>query len=123
MAKKTINLGASPNDNTGDSLRAGGSIINSNFNELYDATANLKNNMPGKTDKGGYPGTSQDLKNYVDALSFDGAITYDTVDDLPTPVPSAGTTAKVGNDLDPDNNGNWYVSGGTWVQVARNNTV
>lgn len=123
MAKKLINLGAAPNDNTGDSLRAGGSIINSNFNELYDAKEDLESNIAGKTDKGGYPGTSQDLKNYIDTLSFDGAITYDTVNDLPTPVPSAGTTAKVGNDPDPNNNGNWYVSGGAWVQVAQNNTV
>jgi len=35
MAKQTINLGAAPNDGTGDSLRSGGDKINDNFDELY----------------------------------------------------------------------------------------
>lgn len=35
MAQQTINLGAGPNDNTGDDLRTGGGKINDNFTELY----------------------------------------------------------------------------------------
>lgn len=35
MAKQTINLGTTANDNTGDTLRAAGTKINSNFDELY----------------------------------------------------------------------------------------
>lgn len=35
MAKQIINLGAQPNDNTGEGLRDGGIKINSNFDELY----------------------------------------------------------------------------------------
>lgn len=35
MAQQTINLGAGPNDNTGDDLRTGGDKINDNFTELY----------------------------------------------------------------------------------------
>lgn len=35
MSQQTINIGASPNDGTGDTLRAGGQKINANFTELY----------------------------------------------------------------------------------------
>lgn len=37
MAKQSLNLGTVANDNTGDTLRAGGDKINDNFTELYDA--------------------------------------------------------------------------------------
>jgi hypothetical protein len=37
MAKQTLNIGSSANDGTGTSLRAGGDIINDNFNEIYTA--------------------------------------------------------------------------------------
>jgi hypothetical protein len=43
MAKQTINIGASPDDTTGDSLRVGGDKINDNFDELYQAVADLVN--------------------------------------------------------------------------------
>ena len=46
MTKQTINVGTSPNDNRGDSLRASFQKINANFTELYTAlgldTANLE---------------------------------------------------------------------------------
>ena len=35
MPKQTINLGTTANDNTGDTLRAAGTKINANFDELY----------------------------------------------------------------------------------------
>ena len=37
MAKQTIGLGSTANDNTGDTLRVGGDKVNDNFNELYAA--------------------------------------------------------------------------------------
>ncbi|WAX22846.1 hypothetical protein [Synechococcus phage S-M1] len=37
MSKQSLNLGTTANDNTGDTLRAGGDKINDNFTELYDA--------------------------------------------------------------------------------------
>ena len=37
MAKQSINLGSSANDGGGTTLRAGGDLINDNFNELYTA--------------------------------------------------------------------------------------
>jgi len=35
MAKQTINIGSSANDGNGSTLRAGGDLINDNFNEIY----------------------------------------------------------------------------------------
>ena len=40
MAKQALDLGTVANDNTGDTLRAGGDKINDNFNELYTALGN-----------------------------------------------------------------------------------
>jgi hypothetical protein len=40
MAKQTLNLGSVQNDGTGTNLRAGGTIINANFNEIYTALGN-----------------------------------------------------------------------------------
>ena len=38
--KQSLNIGASANDNTGDTLRVGGDKINDNFNEIYTALGN-----------------------------------------------------------------------------------
>ena len=40
MAKQTINIGTVANDGTGTTLRAGGDLINDNFNEIYNAIGN-----------------------------------------------------------------------------------
>jgi hypothetical protein len=40
MTKSVINLGTSPNDRTGDTLRDAGTKVNSNFSELYTALGN-----------------------------------------------------------------------------------
>ena len=40
MATQTLGRGTSANDNTGDTLRAGGDKINDNFNEIYSALGN-----------------------------------------------------------------------------------
>ena len=37
MAKQIINIGTTDNDGTGSTIRAGGDIINYNFNEIYSA--------------------------------------------------------------------------------------
>ena len=37
MAKETVGLGTLANDGTGDTLRSGGTKINSNFSEIYTA--------------------------------------------------------------------------------------
>jgi len=40
MAKQTLSIGAFANDGTGTNLRAGGTIVNANFNEIYTALGN-----------------------------------------------------------------------------------
>ena len=46
MPKSTINLGSSPNDGTGSSLRTGGTIINNNFSEIYSNFGDGSNLKP-----------------------------------------------------------------------------
>lgn len=48
MAKQSINLGASANDGSGDSLRAAGAKINSNCDELYERVATAESGIAGK---------------------------------------------------------------------------
>lgn len=43
MAQQTINIGAAPNDGTGDKLRIAGDKINDNFTEVYAAVAGKAN--------------------------------------------------------------------------------
>ncbi len=40
MAKQILNIGSSANDGTGTTLRAGGDLINDNFNEIYTTFGN-----------------------------------------------------------------------------------
>ena len=54
MAKQTINIGSSPNDGNGSTIRAGGDIVNDNFTELYnklgDGTDLHALTFPNRTD-------------------------------------------------------------------------
>lgn len=43
MSQQLINLGAQPDDNTGDDARTGGRKINENFSELYGKVQNVQN--------------------------------------------------------------------------------
>ena len=36
MAKQTINVGVTPNDGTGSTIRVGGQVINNNFDDIYN---------------------------------------------------------------------------------------
>ena len=47
MARQTINLGSSPNRGDGDPLRLAFTKINSNFEELYQATTNAGGSYTG----------------------------------------------------------------------------
>jgi len=70
------------------------------------------------TDKGGYNGTTQDLKDELDSVVFDRVVTYQTLSDFNavTPVPNDGTPFKIAND--GANNGNWSVVSGSPVKDA-----
>lgn len=41
MPQETINVGAAPDDATGDTIRAGGIKINNNFTDLYTTVGGL----------------------------------------------------------------------------------
>ena len=80
MAKQALDLGTAANDNTGDTLRAGGDKINDNFNELYSAlgngttlTVNTTNPAAGQVLR--YDGSSfipSDYSNLTAALNVNG---------------------------------------------------
>ena len=92
-------------------------VTGANLNEIKNVTNLAVDQVLLKTDKGAYNGTSQDLKDAIDSVVFDGALTYQTVSDLPiAPYPSEGTPAKVANDPTNSNNGDWSVSSGAWIQ-------
>ena len=71
-----------------------------------------------KTEKGGYTGTTQDLKDELNTAVFTGATTYQTEAELlaVSPIPANGTPAKVANDPTSSKNGNYSVVNGAWVQ-------
>jgi hypothetical protein len=83
MAQQTINLGAAPDDGTGDTLRVGGDKINDNFTELYAANAALGTVAPLDVDTDDTLAANSDalipsqqaVKAYVDgAVAGAGAI-------------------------------------------------
>lgn len=91
-------------------------LLNVIFVERLSSEATIL--IEGKTDKGGYTGTTQDLKNELDARAFEGLITYQGLAALQAvdPIPVDGTPAKVVNDSTASNNGTYSVVAGAWVQ-------
>lgn len=72
MAIQEINIGVSPNSQTGDSARTWATKSNDNFTFLDS----------DKTSKGGYTGTAEDLKNYVDSLHTINPKLYNTTNKM-----------------------------------------
>lgn len=112
MAQQTINIGAAPDDGTGDTLRVGGDKINDNFTELYAAdaalgTASALDVDPDDTlaaDSDSLIPTQQAVKAYVDAAVGGPAITeLDDVPDVNAPTPSNGDVLT------------WDSTPGEWV--------
>ena len=64
MAKQTINIGSSANDGSGTTIRAGGDLINDNFNEIYTAFSSDGSNL------------STTAFTIVDESSTESTITY-----------------------------------------------
>lgn len=99
MSKQEINIGAAPNDGTGDPIRTAMSKINANFTEVYDAIDAI--------DLGG-GGGSVEWDDVAGKPSFATVATsgdYDDLTDKPTlgtvaardgwAVPAGGTTGQV----------------------------
>lgn len=125
MAKQEINNGSYQGDPSAESVFESFEKASSNFDELYEKSEQNDSDintvmvdLSNKTDKGGYTGTSQDLKDYVDGKAFEGLTTYQTLSDLQsvTPIPSEGTPAKVSNDPTSSNNGYYSVVSSAWVK-------
>jgi len=99
MAKQSISLGSSANDGTGTTLRAGGDIVNDNFNEVYTAL-----------------GTGSALQIAVSGASAGQALVWDSGNSRFQPTAQTGglsnivedTTPQLGGDLDI--NGNDIIS-------------
>lgn len=73
MAKQIINIGTVANDNTGDSLRAGASKINSNFTQLFDSAVSATT-ATFKTPAGTWVGTPLNPLTSVITLSTTEAV-------------------------------------------------
>ena len=103
MAKQSINLGSSANDGTGTTIRAGGDIVNDNFNELYTAI-----------------GTGSNLQITVSGASNGQALIYSSSNSRFEPANQSGglsdivgdTSPQLGGDLDVNSNGIISASNG-----------
>lgn len=103
MAKQSINLGSSANDGTGTTIRAGGDIVNDNFNELYAAI-----------------GTGSNLQITVSGASNGQALIYSSSNSRFEPANQSGglsdivgdTSPQLGGDLDVNSNGIISASNG-----------
>ena len=103
MAKQSINLGSSANDGGGTTLRAGGDLINDNFNELYTALGDgsaLQISL-------GSPSTG-------DVLTWNGST-------FTTATPS--TLSNIVEDTTPQLGGNLDVNTKQIVSASNNNIV
>ena len=90
MAKLLIDLGSNPNDGTGSNLRAGGTIINADINEIYSAI-----------------GDGTDLKISVSGASTDDVLKYNGSSFVPGSFAlelSADATPQLGGSLDLNGN-------------------
>ena len=109
MAKQTINIGSTANDGTGSTLRAGGDLINDNFNEIYTAfgdgstltsgfvTASSTNTFTNKTLDLGGTGNSVtgSLAEFNTALQGDSFVSLTGSETLTNKVLTTPTIAEI----------------------------
>ena len=111
MAKQNINVGATANDRSGDSLRSAFQKINSNFTELYTAL-----------------GLNADTNLNLGAFEFTGS-TMSTTDSSAITIDQSTTITSnltVGGDILPSvaNGGNLGSSANPWHSLyVSNNTI
>lgn len=113
MAKQTINLGTTPNDGTGTTLRVGGDMINNNFTELYKSTG--WEAVVDTVDTVGSPQTI--AQGVTDELTNNAGTTFST--QLPTGVTSFwdDTNSKV----TPENENDFMTS--SFMFKAKNDNI
>ena len=98
MAKQSINLGSSANDGTGTTLRAGGDLVNDNFDELYTAL-----------------GTGSALAITVSGASNGQALVYSSSNARFEPANQSGGVSNIVEDTSPQLGGNLDVNGNSIV--------
>ena len=137
MAKQTINIGSSANDGSGSTLRAGGDLINDNFNEIYTAigdgstlspvTASSTHTFTNKTyDLGGtgnsFTGSLAEFNTALQGDSFVSLTGSETLTNKTLTSPEINTITRTGDftldvsgDLTLDSDGGTivYKDGGT----------
>ena len=104
MAKQSINLGSSANDGTGTTLRAGGDLVNDNFDELYTAL-----------------GTGSALAITVSGASNGQALVYSSSNARFEPANQSGGVSNIVEDTSPQLGGNLDVNGQSIISASNNN--
>ena len=112
MAKLLIDLGSNPNDGTGSNLRAGGTIINADINEIYSAIGDgtdLKISVSGAStdDVLKYNGSSFVAGSFALELSADA--TPQLGGSLDLNGNSIVTTSNANVNITPDGTGNTVI--------------
>ena len=104
MAKQSINLGSSANDGTGTTLRAGGDLVNDNFDEIYTAL-----------------GTGSALSITVSGASNGQALVYSSSNARFEPATQSGGLSDIVSDTSPQLGGNLDVNGNSIVSTSNGN--
>ena len=104
MAKQSINLGSSANDGTGTTIRAGGDIVNDNFDELYTAI-----------------GTGSNLQITVSGASNGQALIYSSSNSRFEPANQSGGLSDIVGDTSPQLGGDLDVNGNAIISASNGN--
>lgn len=95
MPQQTINIGAAPNDGTGDPLRDAFDKSNDNFDELYGVTGQthmipiMANGMTGRTTNGAATGSTETATNKIMTPTLDFDASADEFAQFMLPMPES----------------------------------
>lgn len=114
MAKQDINIGTTPNDGTGDTLRDAFDKANDNFTENYSAIEENTTNIAANRV---IIDSNEERVTLLEDNQYSGVSVYDTLADLP----ATGTllvSYKVSNDTTSSNNGYYHWDGSAYIKDA-----